>query len=226
MIKELSSLLFPVLCYACGESIGQVDRRICISCLQEFPRTDFYKSKNNLVEKKFWGRVKIEKGTSFLYFQGKGKVQQLIHKFKYDGHKEIGISLGSWAASELLEDGFFDGIDLLVPMPIHGIKKEIRGFNQSDLIVEGVSKVTRIEAKYNLVKKEANTSSQTRKSRFRRWKNVKSTFRVIDSQPFKGKHILLVDDVITTGATIEACAIEILKIPNVKLSILSIAMTY
>jgi ComF family protein len=226
MFQEISSLLFPKLCYACGEYIGQLNRLICSSCIQEFPRTNFYKSKYNLIEQKFWGRILIERGTSFLYFQPKGKVQQLIHKFKYKGHKEIGISLGSWAATELLAEGFFDGIDLLIPMPIHGIKKEIRGFNQSDLIVEGIAEVTGLEGGFDLVKKEINTSSQTRKSRFNRWKNVKSTFQVSDKLMFEGKHILLVDDVITTGATIEACATEILKIPNVKLSILSIAMTY
>lgn len=226
MITAITSLLFPKVCFACGDALKNKQTHICASCYQSIPRTNFYNGSNNVLEKKFWGRVPIQRATAFLYFTPKGKVQRLIHHFKYHGQKEIGITLGEWAATELMDQDFFKSMDLVVPIPIHELKKKKRGFNQSDFIAEGINNKTGIKTISDNLEKRFNTDSQTKKSRFKRWENVKTTFAVKEPTTFEGKHILLVDDVITTGATIEACATELLKIPNVKLSLLSIAMTY
>ena len=226
MISSLVSLIFPNICFACGDTLANQQKHICTSCFLSMPRTNFFGSEKNEVEQKFWGRVELQRATSFLYFTNKGKVQQIIHHFKYKGQKEIGVTLGEWAAAELLTQGFFESIDLIIPIPIHELKKQKRGYNQSDFIAAGLGNLTGIEIETKNLVKQLNTQSQTRKSRFKRWENVKTTFKVRDEQKLTGKHILLVDDVITTGATVEACAIELLKVQNVKLSLLSIAMTY
>ncbi|KAA3650195.1 MAG: ComF family protein [Bacteroidetes bacterium] len=226
MITALTSLLFPKVCFACGETLKNKQIHICASCYQNIPRTNFFDGEINMLEKKFWGRIPIQHATAFLYFIPKGRVQRLIHHFKYYGQKEIGITLGEWAAAELMVQNFFSSIDIVVPIPIHELKKRKRGFNQSDFIAEGIQNMTGIKAITDNLEKRFHTESQTRKSRFKRWENVKTTFAVKDTKLFEGKHILLVDDVITTGATIEACAIELLKIQDLRLSLLSIAMTH
>lgn len=226
MLQPIKNLFFPKVCFACGNGLSKSENHICIACITQLPRTNYFQSRNNEVEKVFWGRIPIERATSFLLFKPKGKVQKLIHYFKYKGQKEIGITLGELAANELKQQGFFEGVDLIVPMPIHRLKRNVRGYNQSDYLVEGISNATGIEKELGNIIKAVNTSSQTKKGRFKRWKNVKTTFQIKDSNKFIDKHLLIVDDVITTGSTIEACSLELLKIPNLKISVLSIAMTY
>lgn len=228
MSNSLTHLFFPKICYACGYPLGDSFDHICLRCRHELPQTKAHLMEENPIEKIFWGRLPLQNATSFLRFEKRSKVQHLIHFLKYKGIKEIGISLGKWAAEELSKDKFFKGIDGIVPVPIHKKKKQKRGFNQSEYIANGIGEITEIPVDTNLIHKEINTSSQTRKARFRRWQNVKTTFKlnlkVADS--FHNKHILLVDDVLTTGATVEACGKELLKIPSLKLSLLTMAYTY
>ena len=174
----------------------------------------------------FWGRLPLERATSFLQFQKSGKVQRLIHHFKYKGVKEIGYTLGQMAAFELKEKGFFEGIDSIVPIPIHKLKLKKRGYNQSYFIAEGISDAIQIKIDLELITKEIHTESQTKKSRFKRWQNVDSSFKLnMERIPeYRGKHILLVDDVLTTGSTLEACGSQLLQIPGVKLSLLTMAV--
>ena len=226
MFQPLKNLFFPKICFACGGPVAKSQKQICIKCLNALPRNNFYPKVINPLEKVFRARIKTERVTAFLRFQSKGKVQKLIHQFKYKGNTELGVELGELAANELMAVGFFEGIDLLIPMPIHALKREKRGFNQSDFIAKGIHQVTEIPINENCIKKNVNTSSQTRKGRFKRWKNVKTTFEITDAEALKAKHILLIDDVITTGATIEACSEELLKLPELKISILSIGFTY
>ncbi|MEQ8910472.1 MAG: phosphoribosyltransferase family protein [Vicingaceae bacterium] len=189
------------------------------------PQTKAYGSTENPIEKIFWGRLELEKATSFYQFQKKGSLQRLIHHFKYKGIKEIGITMGSLMANDLQKQGFFEGIDYLVPVPIHQLKLKKRGYNQSQYLAEGVSKVTQIPVLLDLIEKRLNTESQTRKGRFKRWKNVKSSFHLKNSSGFEGHHILLLDDVLTTGSTLEACALELKKIEGLRLSLLTLAYT-
>lgn len=226
MLPALSHLFFPNICYSCYEPIAENLKCICTNCIIELPQTKFWVGIENEAEKKFWGKIKLEKAMSFLYFHAQGEVQNLIHHFKYQGVTEIGVTLGEWAAQELSTTCFFDDIDFLIPIPIHENKRAIRGFNQSDYIADGVSNITQIETKKELLVKHKHTSSQTRKTRFERWKNVKYSFELIDNYDLRGKHILLIDDVLTTGSTVEAAATAFSEVENLKLSLLTMAITY
>lgn len=227
-MRALRHLFFPSICYACGAALYEDIEHICLQCRYEIPRAHPYAINENPVDKLFWGRFDFERAMSFIKFQKGGKVQSLIHNFKYKGRKKIGISLGKWAASELKEHGFFDGIDMIIPLPIHKKKLKIRGYNQSFYIAEGISTITQIPIHPKLIFKKINTESQTKKKRFKRWENVKASFQLNqkNSQKASDLHLLLVDDVVTTGATIEACAKVLKTIPNLKLSLLTIACTY
>lgn len=226
MIGSVFQLFYPKVCFACGKPMSKPFKHICLQCRHSLPRTEAYEHTENPIQKLFWGRLPLERATSFLYFQKGGKVQRLIHHFKYKGVKEIGNTLGELAAYELREKGFFEGVDCIVPVPIHKLKLKKRGYNQSHFIAEGIAKVLEIPADFDLIAKEINTESQTRKGRFKRWQNVDSSFKLQAGKipNYRAKHILMVDDVLTTGSTLEACGNELLQIPEVKLSLLTMAL--
>jgi len=226
MIKHLTNLLFPKLCYACGKPIYEKVDAICLKCRIALPRIVQINDHLNPVAKIFKGRLQLERATSFLRFEKQGKLQSLLHNLKYKGISSIGINLGELAAVELKEENFFAGMEAIVPLPIHPKKAKMRGYNQSDLIADGISKVTELEVLKTAVIKVNNSPSQTRKSRYERWQNVATAFKVNEAEQLKGKHVLLVDDVITTGATAESCGLTLLKVEGMKLSFLSIGCTY
>lgn len=226
MINALLHLFFPKYCYACDEGISSDLEHICLNCRNEIPRGFDTQQKRTSIEKLFWGKVKLERTAAYLTFEKNAKVQKIIHHLKYNGKKEIGITLGEMAATELVENHFFDGIDYLIPIPIHQLKEKIRGYNQSHFIAEGVYNITNIPVDKTSILKVVHTQSQTRKGKYKRWENVSSTFELQEKNQLQGKHILLIDDVLTTGSTIEACAQELQKIPDTKLSLLVIAFTY
>ncbi len=226
MLNSLIDLFFPKICYACGDSIESSVKEVCVNCRHQLPRVHVHLYKENPIDKIFWGRIKLEKSTAFIRFQKGGKIQNVLHALKYKGIKSVGITLGEMAALEIQESGFFEDIDLMVPIPIHHIKRKKRGYNQSELIANGISNITEMEVNSVVLKKVLNTQSQTRKKRIERWENVNSTFRISDKESLKNKHILMIDDVVTTGATIEAVANELNKLPGVKLSLLTIACTF
>jgi len=189
------------------------------------PRTNYHLKPDNLVEQLFWGRCMIEKAAAFSYYTRDSRIRRLIHQLKYKGVKEIGPELGRIYASTLKSSGFLDDIDIIIPVPLHPSKKRQRGFNQSDLISQGISDVSGIRVDTKLLVRKTVTKTQTRKSRFDRWTNVQDIFRVTDEKRLKDLHILLVDDVITTGSTIEACANEILKAENTKVTVAALAFS-
>jgi len=189
------------------------------------PRTNYHLKPDNLVEQLFWGRCMIEKAAAFSYYTRDSRIRRLIHQLKYKGVKEIGPELGRIYASTLKSSGFLDDIDIIIPIPLHPSKKRQRGFNQSDLISQGISDVSGIRVDTKLLVRKTVTKTQTRKSRFDRWTNVQDIFRVTDEKRLKDLHILLVDDVITTGSTIEACANEILKAENTKVTVAALAFS-
>lgn len=226
MIGSVFQLFYPKICFACGKPMNKTFKHICLQCRHALPRTEAYERAENPIHKLFWGRLPLERATAFLQFQKSGKVQRLIHQFKYKGVKEIGNTLGEMAGYELNETGFFEGIDCIVPVPIHKLKLKKRGYNQSHFIAEGIAEALEIPADFDLIAKEINTESQTRKSRFKRWQNVDASFKLQpDKIPdYRAKHILMVDDVLTTGSTLEACGNQLLQIPEVKLSLLTMAV--
>ena len=217
-------LFFPRHCSACGRALLKKENLICLPCISSLPYTNAHLEKDNAVERIFWGRIKVERAFAMLYFQKKGKVQNLMHELKYNGKKELGIVLGDLYGTQLLNYSNFKHIDLIIPVPIHHKKKVMRGYNQSDFIAQGLSERLKIHTSQTSVEKRIHTQSQTNKNRFERWENVSSTFEVVDKEALENKHILLIDDVLTTGSTIEACGKEILKLPGTKLTIATIAV--
>jgi len=220
---DFISLLFPRLCYACGDHLLRNENLICTECYVIIPRTNYHTEEKNPVEQLFWGRCLIEKAAAFSYYNKGSRIRNLIHNLKYKGIKEIGFELGRIYALSLKSSGFLTDIDLIIPVPLHPSKKRIRGFNQSDIISGGISDVTGLPLEIHSLIRTTVSATQTKRSRYERWTNVEGIFHVTDPEMLIGKHILLVDDVITTGSTVESCANELLKVEGVRVSVAAIA---
>ena len=216
-------MLFPELCSACGESLMANEKLICTECRFTLPYTNFHLQKDNLVAKSFWGKTDLQAAYALFYFSKGGKVQNLIHQLKYKGIKQLGNALGNMTGNQLIGNEIFKTVDIVIPVPLHKSRLRKRGYNQSGHFAAGIAEAMHLQIEQkNLVRLNA-TSTQTHKSRFDRFRNMQEVFSVKDPEKLKHKHILLVDDVITTGATLEACAVQLLKIEGVKLSIAAIA---
>lgn len=221
--SDLINLFFPRVCISCGEVLNRHDEYICLKCLVHLPRTNFHAERGNKVEQVFWGRVPIEKATSYFYFNKGSNYQRLLHELKYRGNYELGVYLAKNYAEEIIRSGFFKSIDYIVPVPLHPKKLKKRGYNQSLSIAEGLHVATNIPILHSNLIRTAYNATQTHKGRYDRWENVNEIFDVLNPEHFIGRHILLVDDVVTTGATLEACALKILASVNSKVSILTLA---
>jgi ComF family protein len=222
---DFISLLFPRVCYGCGCQLLRNEKLICTECYVLIPRTDFHLHADNPVARLFWGRCSLEKAAAFSFYNRGSRIRNLIHSLKYKGIKDLGPELGRMYGQTLKNSGFTSDIDLLVPVPLHPSKIKTRGFNQSELISEGLADATGLEVDRKCLRRLKGSATQTRKSRFERWTNVEGIFSVAEADCLKGKHILLVDDVITTGSTIESCANELLKIEGLKVSAIALAYT-
>ncbi|HSV77446.1 MAG TPA: hypothetical protein VLH37_10485 [Bacteroidales bacterium] len=221
---DFLGLLFPRTCSACSEVLIKGESLICNFCFLHFPFTRFSDEKENRVTEIFWGRVPIESATALLFYEKGGKVQQLIHNFKYRGAKEVGWFLGSLLGSELKSSTIYKDMDVIVPVPLHPFKFKQRGFNQSAEFGKGLSECLGIPQNTTGLLRVTPTGTQTRKTRFKRWENVESVFHVPDPLVFANKNILLVDDVVTTGATMESCARLLLQSPNARVWLAAIAL--
>jgi ComF family protein len=219
----LSELLFPRLCVVCGDRLIEQEQWICLHCIHHIPRTNFHLEPDNPVARLFYGRAEVEYSTSFFYFSKGSKYQTLLHNLKYKGMKELGAEIGKHFAIDLMQSPNFAAIDLVCPVPLHPSKERKRGYNQSWWIASGIAKQMQKELSDSDLKRITATETQTRKSRFARWKNVEGIFHLANTEKFAGKHILLVDDVVTTGATLEACIQEIKSKTNAKVSIATLA---
>ena len=217
------SLLFPRLCYACGNHLMRNESLICTECYVVIPRTNYHIEENNPVAQLFWGRCMIEKAAAFSYYNKGSRIRNLIHNLKYKGIKEIGFELGKIYGLSLKSSGFTKDIDLIIPVPLHKEKKRIRGFNQSEIISMGIGAATSLPVDIKTLTRVTVSATQTKRSRYERWTNVEGIFQVADPQAIAKRHILLVDDVITTGSTIESCTNELLKIEGVKVSVAALA---
>lgn len=220
---DFISLLFPRLCYACGNQLMRNENLICTECFVVIPRTNYHFIEDNPVAQLFWGRCLIEKAAAFSYYNKGSRIRKLIHNMKYNGIREIGYDLGRLYGLSLKTSGFINDIDIIIPVPLHPMKERIRGFNQSETISMGIADVTRLPVDIKSLARILVSVTQTKRSRYERWTNVEGIFQVIDSKSIMGKHILLVDDVITTGSTIESCTNELLKIEGVKVSVVALA---
>lgn len=220
---DFISLLFPRLCYACGNHLMRNEYLICTECYVVIPRTNYHSIQDNPVAQLFWGRCMIEKAAAFSYYNKGSRIRNLIHNLKYKGIREIGYELGRIYGQSLKSSGFICDIDVVIPVPLHPVKKRIRGFNQSETISRGIADITMLPVDVNSLARIMVSATQTKRSRYDRWTNVEGIFQVIDPQNIIGKHVLLVDDVITTGSTIESCTNELLKIEGVKVSVVALA---
>lgn len=221
-INSFTELFFPRICYACGDHLLEHEEEICNRCLRALPRTGFELTSDNPVGKVFWGRVKLEKAASLYYYRKGEMLQQLLHRLKYKGHYQLGQVLGRQLGKAFTRSGFMEGIDLIIPVPLHKKKLRQRGYNQSEHIALGIAEVSGISVVKNILIRTVHNPSQTFKGRFERWENVKGIFMLTDPGAVEGKHVLLVDDVITTGATLESCAEQILQCKNAKVSVASL----
>jgi ComF family protein len=196
---------------------------LCLDCFDDLPHTSFEQHANNPLEKKFWGRVALVSAMGLVYFSKESIVQNIIHEIKYKGNKKAGYYFGNLMGKSLLNSNRFH-IDVIIPLPLFEKKEKMRGYNQSEILCHGIAEILNKPVNRNNVIRKVFTETQTKKHRVERWKNVENIFLVTNPTELEGKRILLVDDVITTGATIDACATEILKIKNVKLSVASLAV--
>lgn len=221
---DLLPLFFPNLCLLCGEPLVEGEEQICLRCLSDLPRTGFGYADRNRVAGLFFGKVNITYATAFLHYEKGSHVQHLIHTLKYRDNKKAGFLLGRLAALAYLESGLFDEIDLLLPVPLHPQRLRRRGYNQAEWIARGINSVTHLPIDTTSLRRDKKTDTQTRRHVYQRWENVQDIFALSPLASLTGKHILLIDDVITTGSTLGACAETLLTLPEVKVSVLGIGV--
>ncbi|MCK5847527.1 MAG: ComF family protein [Bacteroidales bacterium] len=222
LLNIFTELFYPRICLACSRRLLEYEQVICSYCEADLPKTSFHKRESNPVEILFWGRCNVHSAAAYYRYIKQGNVQNLIHNFKYKGYQEIGLHIGEIYGKQLMQSSRFNTITAIIPVPLHPKKMKIRGFNQSEVFAKGLSKGMGVGVNNSLIR-NTHTSTQTKKSRWDRHKNVSSIFSISDSDALLGKHVLLVDDVITTGSTIESCVNTLLQIEGVKISVVAIA---
>jgi ComF family protein len=223
--EYLLQLFFPHCCIGCAAALADTDL-LCIQCMQQLPATGFFEHEHNPAEKMFYGRLPVQSAAAAYFFTKDSLIQKLIFELKYKNNKAAGIYLGKLTGHLLLSSPRFQPIDVLIPVPLHPSKKRKRGYNQAELICQGMAAIIQKPILTQTVIRSHSTGTQTRQDRIHRWQNMENVFRVMDETAIAGKHILLVDDVITTGATLEACGREILQVTNTQLSIAAVAYTF
>ncbi len=232
MIKTLSSytndvlhLFFPHHCEGCGSDVVKDSQLLCLQCHAKLPETGFFKLPGNPVEKNFYGRMHIEAGGAAYYFTKDSLMSHLITELKYHGKKEIGEYLGRMTGQHLKQADRFYSVDCIVPLPLNPKKQQKRGYNQAVAIAEGLSTIIEKPVVHTAVERKLFTETQTKEDRVHRWQTMQEVFAVKDPSMLENKHVLLVDDIVTTGATLEACGAEMLKVPGLKLSIATVCWT-
>ena len=221
--SRLVDLIAPRACVVCGGRLGIHEFFLCGSCNLQLPRTNYADNPyENDMARLFWGQLPVERCAALFFYQGGSGPSQILYELKYKNHPEIGEFFGTMMAEEWNDTGFFEGIDLIVPVPLAKERQRQRGYNQSLHIARGIGSVTRLPIVTNAVSREQFVESQTQKDRWQRNENVEGCFRLNDGSALKGRHVLLIDDVVTTGATICSCGREMLKAGDVRFSILTI----
>lgn len=223
ILTDVWHLFFPATCAMCHDTLLGQENYICTHCLLNLPRTNLHLHPENRIEKNYWGKFPICKASAYLYYSKGNSVNNLLYELKYYGKQQLGVYLGQIMATDLLSSGFFDGVDVLIPIPLHPKKQKKRGYNQSECLAKGVSAITHIPIDNIHVERIVNTNTQTHKLRSDRWLNVQGIFNCSQPNAFVNKHVMLIDDVQTTGATITACADALKKIPGIRISVLTLA---
>lgn len=212
------NLFYPRVCSACGQPLLKDEETVCLTCRYTLPKTGYATNANNPAAQIFYGRVNFHAVTACFFFAKKGKVQRLIHELKYKGNWEAGVFLGQQLGASIQDAPLFQGVDYLIPVPLHPKREKRRGYNQSLMIARGINEVTGIAIGDKFLVRAVNTATQTKKSAEERFKNVKDIFQLCHAEELEGKHILIIDDVLTTGATLESCARQFEHIPGIVIS--------
>jgi ComF family protein len=219
MIFDILSLLLPRTCPACGKPLKEWEKCLCLTCHAELPVTRFHEDPDNPLAEVFWGRVRLEQAVAWFYFRKGSAYQDVMHKLKYEDRPDIGVNLGLEFGWHLKHGSGFIRPDAVIPVPLHPKKQRKRGYNQSAEIAKGLSKALGTTLILKNLVRIVHTSTQTRKSRFDRYTNVTGKFILRNPSGLENLHLLLVDDVVTTGATLEACAEVLLAVPGVRVSV-------
>lgn len=225
MAAGLSQLVYPCLCEGCSKALLQEEEVLCLNCsIYNLPRTAYHHIHENETFMRFAGRVQVERATSLAYFTNEGLLQHLLHGLKYEGKKEIGTYLGKQLGYDLLQTNWAQGVDMIIPVPLHQQKEAKRGFNQAVIIAEGMSQALNIPVIDKALQRIKFTETQTQKTREERIENMKGAFSLSNPNEIKGKHILLIDDVLTTGATLEAAALALCTVQDVRISMATVGI--
>ncbi len=224
ILADIRDLFFPRTCVCCGKLLSSQEEGLCISCMASLPMTGILNAPGNEVERRFWGIYPIERATALYYYARGGLVSNILHGMKYRGRKLLCRQMGRIIGTELLGSGFFEGIDFILPVPLHKNRQRDRGYNQSELLARGISEITSIPVVTDVMRRIHNNATQTHKSAFERWDNAEGLFDVTErAHSLSGRHVLLIDDVLTTGATISACLDALKTVDYVKISVLTLA---
>ena len=216
-------MLFPNLCICCDGYISHQENQVCDLCMYTLPKYEENEFKDNSLARKFWGRVRLENVAAQYKLTGSSAVKSIIHQIKYRGNTDLGIAMGEVLGATLMKSTLFTDVNLLLPVPLHPKKERLRGYNQCDLLLTGLGAVMNIPIVKNKLIRKKHNSTQTKKNRYERYINSKEVFCITDIEALQNKHVLIVDDVITTGATIEACASVLLDVDGLKLSVATLA---
>ncbi|MEG1622928.1 MAG: phosphoribosyltransferase family protein [Alistipes sp.] len=224
LLSDLGALFFPSCCPVCGERLKEGNHVVCTRCRADIPLTNFCHEVDNPLVRRLWGLLPVVQASAFIYFTQASGWRRLIHRFKYKGAWRLARQMGEWYGQELKESGLYDDVDVVVPVPLHLFKLLRRGYNQSDYLAEGIAVSLGVKVDRRSVVRRRNNPSQTQSEKSERWKNVERIFAVKRPKNLEGHHILLVDDVFTTGSTMISCGSEILRaVPNCHLSVASLA---
>ena len=226
LLNDFFSLFFPNTCLICGKALARGEEYICLGCYQGLPKNGNSLGEDQALRKRFFGRLAVQNAYAYLKFLKQGAVQQLMHAIKYDHQPELAERLGWSFGRDLLKMGLDQKIDIILPIPLHPSKQRRRGYNQSDYLAKGLSEGLEVTWSDKVLARKTNSSTQTRKNRMQRWENVKNIFEVIAPRLVKEKRVLLVDDIITTGATLESCGHALLKAGCAEISIAALAVAH
>lgn len=223
-LNDIANTLLPPLCFGCAAPLRRGEDILCTHCRHELPLTGYNFSEENPVDRIFYGRVPIKKAAAFVFFSKQGIAQQLLHHLKYKNQEHLGGFLGEWCGTSLKEDKALQNVDAVIPVPLHPKKQKQRGYNQVALFAQKIAAALHTQYREDVLTRAIYTKTQTKKDKQQRWENAKVAFQYNPKAHLEGKHLLLVDDVITTGATMEACAHTLLQGKNIHISVLSIAV--
>ena len=223
MINDFINLFYPQNCKSCGNNLFKHEYLICNYCKVHLPKTNFHLLINNPIEKIFHGRVPLQFASCFYNFTKQGKVQKILHAIKYKNSKELAVLVGELYAQDINENPLLREATAVIPVPLHIKKIKSRGFNQSEEFAVGLANGLNLKVSTNNLVRKEFTETQTKKNKFQRWENVENKFAIINPEELYNQHVILVDDVITTGATIEACCESLLTVSGIKISVLGMA---